>query len=133
MNFNVNDLNLLAPELFLLGAICVILIADLFVSAERRGLTHFLALLSLVGCAVLTLRLPGAAGDAPRQMAFAGMFVRDGVGDVLKLFIYLSSALVFVYARPYLAARRAVERGVLRALPVRRARHDAARSRPRTW
>src|SRR4029079_4240291 len=106
MTFNLNDLNLIAPELFLLGAICVILIADLFVSPERRGLTHFLAILSLIGCAVLTLRLPGAASDAPRQLAFAGMFVRDGVGDVLKLFIYLSSALVFVYARPYLAAPR---------------------------
>src|SRR5947207_3307121 len=106
MNFVVNDLNLLAPELFLLGAICVILLADLFVAAERRGLTHFLAILALVGCAVLTLRLPGAATGGARQMAFAGMFVRDGVGDVLKLFIDLSVALVFVYARPYLAARR---------------------------
>jgi NADH-quinone oxidoreductase subunit N len=106
MNFDPNDLNLLAPELFLLGAICVILIADLFIPPERRGLTHFLAILSLIGCAVLTLRLPGAASAAPRQMAFANMFVRDGIGDVLKLFIYLSTALVFVYARPYLAARR---------------------------
>ena len=49
MNFDVNDLNLLAPELFLLGAICVILLADLFVAAERRGLTHFLAILAMIG------------------------------------------------------------------------------------
>src|SRR5436190_23308814 len=112
MNFVVNDLTLLAPELFLLGAICVILLADLFVAAERRGLTHFLAILALVGCAVLTLRLPGAATGGARQMAVAGMFGRDGGGDVLKRFIDLSVAPGLVHARPSLPAPRLWDRRV---------------------
>src|SRR5690606_18815643 len=94
------DLALLAPEIFLLGATCMLLLIDLFVSDQRRGLVHFLALLALAGTALLTLRnglLPGAS-----ETAFGGMFVRDGVADTLKLFIYLVTAAAFVYAKPYL-------------------------------
>ena len=41
---SLNDLIVLVPELFLTGAICVLLIADLFITQQRRGLTHFLAI-----------------------------------------------------------------------------------------
>ncbi len=93
------DFTLLAPELFLFGATCVLLLADLFISQERRGLTHFLALLTLLGAAILTLR-GDVSGDA-----FGGLFVRDGVGDLMKLFIYLVSGAAFIYAKPYLVQR----------------------------
>ncbi|HEX6371223.1 MAG TPA: NADH-quinone oxidoreductase subunit N, partial [Longimicrobium sp.] len=63
--------------------------------------THFLALLVLVGAAVLTAR-DMATGQV---LAFGGMFVRDVAADVLKLGIYAVSALVFVYAKPYLQDR----------------------------
>ena len=103
--FNPHDFALIAPELFLLGAACFLLLIDAFLGAERRGFTHALAILTLIACAVLTLRLPGAAEPMAQQLAFNGMFVRDGVGDVLKLFIYLVTAMVFIYAKPTLAAR----------------------------
>jgi len=103
--FTTQDLFLLAPEIFLLGSICVLLLVDQFIPQERRGVTHFVAIAVLIGCGVLTLRMPGAATYANAIPAAGGMVVRDGLGDVLKLFLYLTTALSFLYARPYLAAR----------------------------
>ena len=97
------DLALLAPELFLLGATCVLLLIDLVLSDQRRGLVHFLALLTLAGTAVLTLR--NGLSPASDGTAFGGMFVRDVVGDALKAFIYLVTAASFVYAKQYLIDR----------------------------
>ena len=91
------------PELFLLAATCGLLLTDLFVSQERRGFIHFLALGILAVAAVLTLR--GVPGVPLPARAFSETFQRDGVGDLLKLFIYLMTALAFVYAKPYLKDR----------------------------
>ncbi|MBB5206724.1 NADH-quinone oxidoreductase subunit NuoN [Chiayiivirga flava] len=98
----------LLPEIFLASATCVLLLVDLFISQQRRGLTHFLALLILAAAAVLTLRNGGTTA-AVNASAFGGMFLRDGLGDVLKLFIYLVTGAAFVYAKPYL-----VDRGLFR-------------------
>ena len=38
--------------------------------------------------------------------AFNGMFIRDGVGEILKVFALLCTILVFIYGRPYLAERK---------------------------
>ena len=50
----------LIPELFLLTAACALLLVDLFLSAERRGLIHFLSL------AILVLTLLGVTWIAAR-------------------------------------------------------------------
>ena len=42
------------PEIFLLAMACVILIVDLFVREEKRGISYGLTLFTLFGCAVLT-------------------------------------------------------------------------------
>jgi NADH-quinone oxidoreductase subunit N len=103
---NPNDFVLLTPELFLLGAACGLLLLDLFISDARRGLTHFLGLLSLLTTVALVLR-NGVAVEA--STAFSGMFIRDGVADVLKVFILLVSGVVLVYAKQYL-----IDRGLFR-------------------
>ena len=95
------DLAPLAPEIFLLSATCALLLIDLFISQQRRGLVHFLALLILLAAGILTFR-EGGQGTAS---AFGGSFLRDGVGDVLKLFVYLVTGGALIYAKPYLEAR----------------------------
>ncbi len=94
------ELQLALPEIFVLSAACVVLLADLFISDQRRGLTHMLALLTLVFATILTLRVMLPPGDVLH--AFSGTFVRDRFGDVLKVFSYLILAGVFVYAKHYL-------------------------------
>src|SRR5688572_30292835 len=94
------DLQALLPEIFMCSAAFALLMVDLFLSPQRRGLTHFLALLVLVAAAVLTARDIG-----PEVTAFGGMFVRDTAADVLKLGVYAVTALAFVYAKPFLQDR----------------------------
>lgn len=93
----------LIPEIFLLCAICTLLLTDLFVSQDRRGFIHFFALAILAATAVLTLR--GVPGIPLPVRVFSGTFQRDGAGDLLKMFIYLITAGTFVYAKPYLKDR----------------------------
>jgi len=96
------DLLALLPELFLLSATCTLLLFDLYVPDARRGLTHFLALAILAATAALIVReVPDLA---PR--AFNGMFLRDAVGDALKLFVLVVAGGALIYAKPYLMDRR---------------------------
>ncbi|MBP6597791.1 MAG: NADH-quinone oxidoreductase subunit NuoN [Arenimonas sp.] len=97
----VADLMPLRPEIFVCAAAFALLMIDLFLSDQRRGLTHFLALFILAAAAVLTAR------DLAMVPAygFGGMFVRDTASDVLKLAVYAVSGLAFVYAKPYLQDR----------------------------
>jgi len=90
-----------AAEIFLIGAICAVLLVDVFLSDRQRWVTYALSLLSLAGCAWMTVRF----GVAERQHAFDGMFVADPMGDLLKLFSYGTVAAAFVYSREYLQRR----------------------------
>jgi NADH-quinone oxidoreductase subunit N len=95
------DLTPLVPEIFVCGAAFALLMVDLFLSDQRRGLTHFLSLFILAGAAVLTAR------DFALQpvYGFADLFVRDAAGDVLKMAVYVVSALALIYAKPSLSDR----------------------------
>jgi len=88
------------PEIFVITMACVILLVDLFVSEKRRFISCGLALLTVVGSAVLTLRHFGTGG-----VAFHGMFVGDIMADTIKLAIDLVVFFVLVYSRDYLQAR----------------------------
>ncbi len=53
---NSTNMLLAAPEFWVLIMACVILIVDLFLSKERRGIIHMLAMMTLVFAAIITLR-----------------------------------------------------------------------------
>ena len=96
----LNELLLIAPEFWVLTMTCVILFVDMFIKEERRAIVHLLGMVTLVFAAIITLRIDyGAAGEA---LAFSGSFIRDPMGDMLKLFSYFVLAMVFVYAKFYL-------------------------------
>jgi NADH-quinone oxidoreductase subunit N len=88
------------PELLVFTMACVILLADLFLAEERRFVICGLALLTLIGAAVLTLQKFGAGG-----VAFHGMFIGDVLSDTLKLALYVIVFFVLIYSRDYLHAR----------------------------
>jgi len=100
----MNNANMLlaAPEFWVLSMACVILIVDLFLSKERRGIIHMLAMLTLVFAAIMTLRGDYAIDGARSALAFNGSFIRDQMGDVLKLFSFLILGIVYIYAKYFL-------------------------------
>jgi NADH-quinone oxidoreductase subunit N len=90
-----------AAEIFMLSAVCVILLVDVFLSDRTRWITYVLSLLSLVVAAFVTVKYSVEG----RVSAFDGMFVADPMGDVLKLFAYGTVAVAFLYSKEYLQRR----------------------------
>jgi NADH-quinone oxidoreductase subunit N len=101
MNFIAPDFTPALPELFVTSMICVILLVDAFSQQRRRQITYPLVQVTLLGAALLTLISYSEAS----VLTFHGHYVKDALGDVLKLGIYLSSAAVFLYSRDYLGER----------------------------
>jgi NADH-quinone oxidoreductase subunit N len=99
----------LAPaisEIWLVTAICVILLVDAFAGQTRRSLTPTLTLVALAVGAALTVLY---ANVDHRTILFDGMYVADGLAYTLKLFGYVFVAFGLLYSRDYLE-----ERGILR-------------------
>jgi NADH-quinone oxidoreductase subunit N len=89
------------PEIFLLLAVCAVLVADLFVKDENRIVTYGLTQGALIGCVFLIW----VWASREPVYTFSGMFVGDLLSGVLKLIICLSVMLVLAYSRTYAAAR----------------------------
>ncbi len=99
---NVGNWMLAAPELWVLTMACVILCLDLFISEDRRGILHMLAMLTLVFAAIITLRGDYLEEGMRQAAAFNDSFVRDRMADVLKTFSYVVLAAVYTYAKFYM-------------------------------
>ena len=96
----LNDILIMLPEFYLVAATCLLLLLDAFMKRAQRPLLHWLAL----GVLLITLYMVVAGQPEQAVTAFGGMFVRDGVAEILKVFALGTTAMVFVYARPYLFA-----------------------------
>ena len=99
---NTTNMLLAAPELWVLAMACVILIVDLFLREERRGIIHMLAMITLVFAAIITVRADYLSEGLRSATAFNGSFIRDPMGDVLKLFSFFVLGIVYIYAKFYL-------------------------------
>ena len=100
-NFVIPDFYPAAPEIFLLTMSFVILFADLLFSATHRWVASALTLLTLLGCAALTV----VTADGQTSLTLSNLFVDDLLGDFLKLMTYLSVIMVLIYGRQYLVER----------------------------
>lgn len=100
---NLATLNLMPalPEIFMLVALLVILMLDLFIPDHKRGVTYGLTLLTLAGCAVAQY----FTWTATPELIFNKMFVADPIAGVIKFFMYGITAAVLVYTRQYVADR----------------------------
>ena len=98
------DLAAAAPEIVILTMACVVLVMDLFLDPGRRQWTYVATLLTLAGAAVVS-----AASGWQASTTFNGMFVKDALSQVLKVFICITVAAVLIYSRIY-----ARDRGLFR-------------------
>ncbi len=92
----------LAAEIFLLVAICVILIQDAFSYDQEREWTYRLSQLALLISGILV-----ATGmPANDQVLYGGHYRVDTLALLLKLGIIVVSMLALTFARPYILTRR---------------------------
>ncbi len=100
-NFVMPDLYPAAPEIFLLLMSFLVLLVDLVFGAAQRWMTAMLTVITLLGCAAITL----ISVDGQTVLTFSSMFVDDLLSDFLKLLTYLAVIMMLVYGRRYLAER----------------------------
>ena len=96
---NWNDLNLIPamPEIVLLSALGIVLLADLWISDKNRYITHILSLLALVATAATQIMV-----WSPESVTtFNGMYVADGVSQLTKMVLYAGVFTLFVYSQSY--------------------------------
>jgi len=96
------DLTLAAPEIFMLAAICVVLLVDLFLGDRQRWVTFALSLLALAGASWIT----SATGFPERTVGWYGTYVADPLSSLLKLVAYGAVAVAFLYGYGYLQVRK---------------------------
>jgi NADH-quinone oxidoreductase subunit N len=101
MTFEIPNFAPAVPEMFVLGMASFILVLDAFLKDSQRTVTYLLSQLTLIIAAVLTWDLSGGETVS----TFSGTFVQDPMADVLKLFLYLVTFGIFLYARDYLKER----------------------------
>jgi NADH-quinone oxidoreductase subunit N len=90
-------------EMYLVAAICVVLLIDVFAGDKRPGLTSTVTLLALAVGAGLTAMYGHINHHA---VLFDGMYVADELGYVLKLVGFMVVAVVLLYSRTYLETRK---------------------------
>ena len=95
------------PEMYLTGAICLLLLVDVFFGDKRRGLTPTLTLLLLVGGALITAEYSNVT---ERVLLFSESYVADPLAVLLKLIAFAVIAVALLYSREYLD-RRGMMRG----------------------
>lgn len=101
MNFVAPDFMPVLPELFVLAMTCLLLVVDVFLEERQRHISYGLAQLTLLGAALLLLL---TFAHAPVTTMF-GHYIKDAMGDLLKICICLAAAVVLLYSREYLRQR----------------------------
>ena len=89
------------PEIFVLVMVCVTLMVGLFLEKRVKYISYYLAQGTLVVVTWLTWHVFNVHDFHTKVFTFNNTFVLDKLALVLKLFIYLSAFLTFLYSRQY--------------------------------
>jgi len=94
------DWHALAPELVVVGVLCLVLVADLFLPDDRKGVLPSLAGLGLLGALIPVLTL--AIDGADRTM-FGGAYAVDNFALVLKALFLVAGYVTVLLSTNYIA------------------------------
>ncbi|MDC9726470.1 MAG: NADH-quinone oxidoreductase subunit NuoN [Candidatus Thioglobus sp.] len=96
--FDISTLSAAMPEIFLLSAIVVVLLLDLFLTKSFKQVTYYLTQLSLLITGLLAFNLI----NEPQTIIFGGSFILDNMASVFKVFMAGATMVALVYTRHYL-------------------------------
>ena len=95
------DLIIIMPEIVLLTATSIVLLTSLFVGRSSEVVAYWSSLIALIGTFLVIYFSP----QQSTTFAFSGMYINDELAKAIKLFVCATTAVVFLYARPYLMQR----------------------------
>ena len=96
MGFVAPELGPALAEIVLATGICVVMLADLFLSQRVRGVTLLLSLATLAIAAWFAGAVDGTT------LTFSGSYIADPLAKILKMFTLLIVGVVFIYSDAYL-------------------------------
>jgi NADH-quinone oxidoreductase subunit N len=99
------DYQTILPLIFLMAWACVLLLVDLFIPRERKGITTLLSVIGLLLTLVLTVRQIGQS-----YIAFQGMVVVDGFAIFANVLLLISGLFGIALSHGY-AKRIGLQRG----------------------
>jgi NADH-quinone oxidoreductase subunit N len=99
------DLYPLLPFIIVTGWACILLLVDLFIPKDRKGITAFLASLGLIAAIVTIIIRFGES-----SVSFSGMIVEDGYSIFLQI-IFLAVGLAGIALAYDYIKRREIQRG----------------------
>lgn len=103
MMIETNESILLAlPEMVIATTACLALLANLFFKRIFHSIALGFSTVGLAIAAYITFAFMGRYA----QLGFHGLFISDDLAHILKLFIYLTGFLSFIYAKAYLDERK---------------------------
>ena len=88
----------LIPEMFVAGMAMLVLMVDIFLPKERKTISGYIAILTCIVAAALTLQV----GSAESITAFYGFFVLDPFSSYAKILIYAGTAVAMVLSLDYM-------------------------------
>ncbi len=100
--FGWSELSPILPELIILTTACAVLILGLFTKSEKGGLLVLTSIVGVVFAAIATAKGHMAGQELVKQVLFNGNFIRDYMGDILKIAVYVTMLFVFIYSKQYL-------------------------------
>lgn len=98
----LDNIQFASPEIILLMTACIALLADLFLKQYFKNIAFSLCSIGLVIAAFTSFLLIGNF----KTIILGGLFISDDTSQIMKLFIYLSVFLSFIYSRDYINERQ---------------------------
>ena len=98
----LNNIHVALPEMIVLATACLALLADLFFHERCKTIAYIISCLGLI----LALCVSSLYVGDFKLLILNGLFISDDVGHLMKIFIYVTVLLSFVYARHYIDERK---------------------------
>ena len=88
----------IAPEIFLISSICILLVLDVFISDSQRIITYWASVIAVIITALLSL----LTFNHDIIILFSGSVIVDPISSLLKTFSSLLIVICFIYSKEYL-------------------------------
>ncbi|CAM2754829.1 NADH-quinone oxidoreductase subunit NuoN [Legionella worsleiensis] len=98
----LENLHVALPEIIVLVTACLALLADLFGRHKHSDIAFYIACIGLILAACVSYLYLGQF----KLLIFNNLFISDDAGNLMKLFIYMTVLLSFVYSKGYINERK---------------------------
>jgi NADH-quinone oxidoreductase subunit N len=98
----VENIHVALPEMVILATACLALLADLFFHHRSKFIAYYISCIGLVLAALVSFLYIGTF----KVIILSGLFIGDDVAHLMKLFIYITVLLSFIYSRDYVDERQ---------------------------